>query len=271
MPMKPGLKMVLMDQAQRKPENNRSEYGGGNRRMIGYDRDRNGNASMMTYGADETESRRRRDSRGRYAEGEGWEDNGQYTNYPWSEEPDMRAGGYDDGRRTDTESRRRRDSRGRYMMGGMDEETEMRSQHWYPPYGNNPQMMYPSGNSYGDIYARGTIYAPGAANKPMHGGMDEEMMRPIDEHTARKWVRNMDGGEHYKPEQLEQLRNSLCPDCDLWSFYVAINAMYSDYCETARKMGVDKAEFYGGLAKDFLKDKDAKPHKLRRYMEYIAK
>ena len=131
-------------------------------------------------------------------------------------------------------------------------------------------MMYP-GNGYGDIYARGAIYAPGAVNKSMHGGMEEEMMQPIDEHTARKWVKRMDGGERYKPEQLEQLRNSLCPDCDVWEFYVTINAMYSDYCETARKMGVDKPEFYGGLAKDFLKDKDAKPHKLRRYMEYIAK
>ena len=285
MPMKPGLKMVLMEQVQRRPESNRSEYGGGNRRMIGYDRDREGNAETRNYGRyedtgnrnyaenrmEETESRRRRDSRGRYAEGESWEGNGRYTNYPWSEDEEMRRGGYDD-RRMGAESRRRRDSRGRYMMEGMDddEESEMRSQHWYPPYGNTPQMMYP-GNSYGDIYAKGSIYAPGAMNRPMHGSMDEEMMQPIDEHTARKWVRKMDGGEHYKPEQLEQLRNSLCPDCDMWSFYVAINAMYSDYCETARKMGVDKAEFYGGLAKDFLKDKDAKPHKLRRYMEYIAK
>jgi hypothetical protein len=36
-------------------------------------------------------------------------------------------------------------------------------------------------------------------------------------------------------------------------------------------MGMDKPEFYAYMAKDFLKDKDAKPHKLRRYMETITK
>ena len=157
-----------------------------------------------------------------------------------------------------------------------EDEEEMRgAQTWYPPYGNMPPAnMYPMnmhhpGNSYGDIYAEGTIYTPGAMNKPM--GMHGDMSAPVDEHTARMWVQKMDGGEKFKPEQTEQFRMSHCPDCTKWEYYVAVNAMYSDYCETAKKMGMDKPEFYAMLAKDFLKDKDAKPHKLRNYMENVPK
>lgn len=252
MAMNTGMRMLMMDK-MRNREHSRSEYGGGSgRRMIGYDRDESRPSNYgMGYGGMETENRRRRDSRGRYMEGGNETRNGHYTNYPWSEE--MTGGGYE------TESRRRRDSRGRYMMGGMDYEDEP---HSYPPH-----MM--GGSSYGDIYAKGTIYAPGAMNRPeMKGG---EMSQPVDEHTARMWVSKMDGGEKFKPEQIEQLRMTMCPECGKWEFYTAINAMYSDYCDTAKKMGMDKLEFYANLAKDFLMDTDAKPHKLRRYMEHIAK
>lgn len=47
--------------------------------------------------------------------------------------------------------------------------------------------------------------------------------------------------------------------------------MCSDYCETTKKMGMDKPEFYAHMAKDLLMDKDAGPHKLRKYMETISK
>lgn len=271
MAMNPGMKMLMMDRVRKSPESNyRSEYGGNTeRRMIGYDRDydtenrRRMEGNRMAYGMDEPESRRRRDSRGRYMEGEGWQGNREYP-----------------------ESRRRRDNRGRYMMGDYrmdgdyddddDDDMHARSQTWYPPYGTTPYMphtppmsMHNPGNSYGDIYAHGSIYAPGAMNKPMgmHGG---DMSAPVDEHTARMWVQKMDGGEHFKMEQAEQQRMAVCPDCDKYEFYVAMNAMWNDYCETAKKMNIDRPDYYAHLAKDFLKDKDAKPHKLRRYMEYIA-
>lgn len=239
--MNPGMKMLMMDKVRKSEQYPRSEYGGdADRRMIGYDRN---------Y---ETENRRRRDSRGRYMEGGG----GTYNRY----EP---------------ESRQRRDSRGRYMMGGdphmMDDdydEDDMRSQTWYPPH-----MMGGSGSRYGfgDVYAH--ISAPGAMNRPMGGGMmgmQDDMSQPVDEHTARMWVQKMDGGEHFKLEQTEQQRIAICPECERYEFYVAMNAMWNDYCETAKKMNIDRPDYYAHLAKDFLKDKDAKPHKLRRYMMHIA-
>lgn len=274
MAMNPGVKMLMMDRVRKSPESNyRSEYGGGNRRMIGYDRDyekensRRMEGNRMAYGMDEPESRRRRDSRGRYMESEGWQGN---RGYPES--------------RYEPESRRRRDSRGRYMMDGNrmdadyeddDDDVHARSQTWYPPYGNAsmhnvpPMNMHP-GNSYGDIYAHGSIYAPGAMNKPMGGMMGGDMSAPVDEHTARMWVGRMSGGEHFKVEQTEQQRMAVCPDCDRWEWFVAMNAMYSDHCETAKKMNIDRPDYYAHMARDFLKDTDAKPHKLRRYMEHIA-
>lgn len=131
------------------------------------------------------------------------------------------------------------------------------------------------GNTYGDIYARGTIYAPGAMNKPSQkmrryeDDDDDEYGHKVDEHKARKWVKKMSSGEHFKPEQAEQLRTAHAPNCDKWEFYTALNAMYSDYHKTAQKMGVDKPEFYVYLAKDFLDDEDAGPDKLYKYMTTI--
>lgn len=251
MAMNPAMRMMLAERGRNRTGNNmRSEYGGDpERRMIGYDRNYT------------TENRRRRDSRGRYMEGDSWENYGPR----YEHDGGTHMGGYDH-RYMEPESRRRRDSRGRYMMDGMDDdETEMRGQRWHPPNMNGGSRY-----GFGDVYAE--VYAPNAMNRPMHGGaVGGDMSKPVDEHTARMWVGKMDGGERFKVEQTEQHRNNICPDCDKWEFYVAMNAMHSDYCETAKKAGKDTPDFYGYLAKDFLKDKDAGPHKLRKYMETIPK
>jgi hypothetical protein len=60
-------------------------------------------------------------------------------------------------------------------------------------------------------------------------------------------------------------------DCDKWEFFVAVNMMYSDYCKVAEKMNVSKLDFYGHMAKAFLHDEDAGPHKLMKYMEEVVK
>ena len=266
MGMTRGTRMMAinrMTQGNRMQGQNRSEYGASNRRMIGYDRDMNGNANRYEGNAYGTESRMRE----RYNEGGGWENNGYGARNEYDEGRYGTSGSYN------TESRRRRDSRGRYMMGGMemDDEAESRGFQRGMPTGF-PQMNGGSKYGFGDVYAE--VYAPNAMNRPMHGGSQHsehgDMSQPVDEHTARKWVQKMDGGEHFRPEQADQLR-SICPSCEKWEFYTAINAMYSDHCETAKKMGMDKPEFYAHLAKDFLMDEDAKPHKLRKYMEHIAK
>lgn len=267
MGMNAGMKMMLMNNVRRNEHYPQSEYGGSGRRMIGYDRDNENRRAA--YDGYETENRRRRDSRGRFMEGDGWEGNGSRYEYD-----DVHIGGYGtgysggyNGRHMEPESRRRRDSRGRYMMGGMDDDEEYDRRRMMD---GPPHMHGGSRYGFGDVYA--DIYAPGAKNRPMGSmGMAGDMSRPVDEDTAHRWVRKMDGGEHFTPDQIEPLRQALCPDCEKWEWYTAMNAMYSDHCETAKKLGMDKPDFYAHLAKDFLNDKDAKPNKLRLYMETIPK
>ena len=238
--MKPGMRMMLMDRVRHEEPHRESEYGGNTRRrMIGYDRD------QMRHIPPEGNEAPEYPERGLHAHG-------------WPHDPPWYGGDM-------PEARKRRDKRGRYMMGGAecdDEEDEDRPRNMRPRSG---------GNSYGDIYAEGTIWAPGAMNRPMGGMMGGDMSQPVDERTARMWVSKMDGGEHFKLEHTEQLRGSTCPECERWEFYVAMNAMYHDHCESAKKFGTDKPEYYAHLAKEFLMDKDAGPHKLRTYMETIPK
>lgn len=276
--MKPGMRMLMMDKVRQTERYPRSEYGGStDRRMIGYDRPENtyrdrdndgryreGNRMAYDSMDYEPESRRRRDDRGRYMEGDGWQGNRSYA----------RNDGYA------TEARRRRDSRGRYMMDGYrmggddDDDDEKRSQKWYPPNGYMPPMGMRPGNTYGDIYAEGTIWAPGAMNKPMgYGG--HEHYGEMDEQTARHWVhkmRNADGtpSPHWQPEQVEPLRMQYCPDCSKWEFWACMNMLYADYGAVAKKMGVDKPEYYACMAEAFLEDEDAKDNKLMRYMKAVA-
>lgn len=287
MSMKPGM-MMLMSEIDRRQRGNTSEYSSNGRRMIGYDRpentyrDRDNDGRYnedrryayggyddhrMAYGGmDYPESRRRRDSRGRFMESDHMPHMGGYRS-------EYDEGRYGMGNRYEPESRRRRDSRGRYAMGRDprmmdddydDDDDDMRGQTWYPP------EMH-GGSRYGirNVYA--DIHTGGVANRPSGGMTNGDMSRPVDEHTARMWVERMDGGEHFKPEQADPLRSTICPECGKWEWYVAMNAMYSDHCETAKKLGMDKPEFYAHMAKDFLMDTDAKPHKLRRYMETIPR
>ena len=148
-------------------------------------------------------------------------------------------------------------------------------------YAGMPYMppLYPmtarDGNSYSDIYAHGSICAPGAMNKPgdMHNMREEHDAGAykVDEHKAREWVRKMTTGEHFPAELTEQHRTNIFPDGNKWEFYVAMNAMYADYNKTAKRIGMDKPEFYAYLAKDFIADDDAGPDKVGKYMSIIPR
>lgn len=93
---------------------------------------------------------------------------------------------------------------------------------------------------------------------------------------AQRWTKHMknaDGstGEHWNMEQTEQLAKQRGISVDPVEFYVIVNAMYSDYCEVAKKHNIHNADFYADLAKAWLKDTDAVPDKAAMYYEYIVK
>lgn len=88
-----------------------------------------------------------------------------------------------------------------------------------------------------------------------------------DKDCTEKWIQKI--GEFYPMEKTEELRMAHCPDLDPKEFYVTMNMMRSDYSGTAMHYNMDTPEFYAMMAKDFLMDEDAKPGKLKTYMDNI--
>lgn len=244
--MKPGMRMMMADRVRQGDRPQRSEYGGdGGRRMIGYDRD--GPGRERHYPPMDGPDRERRYPPMGMPHPE--------RNYPpmgmpypgWEHPPYMPYGGDREPYEEGPEARRRRDRRGRYMMANMEPDDDDGDDKYRL---KNGKMI------------TGAVW------------MDGSKPERVDEHKAMEWtsrMRSPDGstGPHYRPEQAEQLRAAHCPKCDRWEFLVALNMMYADYAEVAKKFGADKPEFYTCMAKAFLEDPDAGEGKLAKYMEVI--
>ena len=162
---------------------------------------------------------------------------------------------------------RRRGRDGRFIRGEGGNEAEARMIGYDREDEDMPQMHYGGGK----LYAKGSMMYERPEHERMHGAKGGEY-RKVDEQMADGWVRRMqnaDGttGPKFKIDQTEQLRQMYCMECDKWEFFVVMNMMYSDYCEVARHMGVDRQEYYAMLSKAFLCDEDAGEHKLQKYME----
>ena len=119
----------------------------------------------------------------------------------------------------------------------------------------------------------GNEMAPRKGSRMMgHASSGEDSMSPEE---AREWARGMENedgtqGPHWTMEQTKQVQAQQGIECNPVEFYLAMNMMYSDYLKVAKKLGVNKVDFYACMAKAFLDDKDAGPGKLRRYFEYVA-
>ncbi len=119
------------------------------------------------------------------------------------------------------------------------------------PYDGNRDYGY-NGGYDGNYDMRGRDYG-------------EEQYGKLSREDMEKWkhgLENADGshGEHFKPEQLEQLARQMNIDIERMGgmdvFCMAVNMMYADYCGVARKYNLDRPEYYIDLAKAFLEDKD---------------
>ena len=107
------------------------------------------------------------------------------------------------------------------------------------------------------------------------GGAHSETTE-LTEDMAHEWMAglvNEDGtkGAHWTMEQTTQVMKQKGIDCDPLEFWVAMNAVYSDYCGVAKKMNVNNIDFYSHMAKAFLFDKDSQPNRLARYYLYVTK
>lgn len=110
---------------------------------------------------------------------------------------------------------------------------------------------------------------------------EEDDPATIDRETAMRWVDSMEGtdpnhphGGKWSPEALKPLaqKEGFPPDGpEFWAFYAVANAMYSDYAATAKRYGIHSPDFYADMAADFIRDADAAPDKVQKYLRYIVR
>lgn len=184
----------------------------------------------------------------------------------------------------------RRDSRGRYAPRNAYEGGQYRMGHddgWVvKPIHQEAENRYRMGDDGGRMIGfeggmesrmrMGREHHEDTDRMQMGGSEGEEGHQKLDKRTAMEWVNRMENsdksrGEHFTMEQTERVRKNKGWECDPVEFWVAMNAMWSDGAQTARKFGVDKLEYWAERAKEFLDDEDAVPDKMAKYYKYIVK
>lgn len=103
----------------------------------------------------------------------------------------------------------------------------------------------------------------------------------MDQHTAERWVDEMEGsdpanpmGGKWTPEQVKPYAQKYGFPTEgdkFWEFYAVMNAMYSDAFDTAKEFNLVKPEFFASLAKGWINDKDAVPNKAKVYYECVVR
>lgn len=95
----------------------------------------------------------------------------------------------------------------------------------------------------------------------------EHLAYAIEKDEAEEIVRSMrPNGQVWSYDQIKDFIASkgIHEDCVDW--YLVMNMCYNDYYSTAKMFGLQNdTEFYFNLAKDFIEDPDAEPHKVARY------
>ena len=196
------------------------------------------------------EMRRRRDSRGRFMQAEGYEDRG-YQN-------------------EGTEGYRNENSR--YRNEGYRDESERR-----PPDGRYEAENRMEGHEeYPKPYLLPRAIGFHGSDKSDQKGHSDHQRKELDQHTAQEWTQKMESedgskGPHWSIEQVKPLMMQVKFTGNPLEFWAIMNALYSDYCSVADKYGVSRPEFFAELTKAWLEDKDAVPNKAAMYYDCIVK
>ena len=88
---------------------------------------------------------------------------------------------------------------------------------------------------------------------------------------AKAWIAAMNPPARWTLEQTTDVMNLHGFHHKPCEFWVAMNALYSDYGKTVAKFGADRAEFWAEMAHDFIDDPDAEDMKVGRYWRDIVK
>jgi len=231
--MKRSTRMLLMNANNRQDNREKSDR----RYEVNYPRNEDG--SFM-------ESRRNRDSRGRFVRDQYGEEDGSmemaYHNYPHPNIPPA----YDK-RRYEREEYRPMNKIGFAVDGEMQRIPSETDEENYQGMGRNREYRSENGQPY----------------------LSREM--------AMEWLQGMENedgsmGPHWSFDQAKQVMAQKNLDCNPLEFWVAINATYSDLSKVFKKYGISNIDAYVDFATTFwLKDKDAVEDKLAAYYEYVVR
>lgn len=204
-------------------------------------------------------SRRRRDDRGRYMEGDWDAPRNTYTNYiEYDEYPtSARQMGFGEAYSNPQNERSMRGGYVRYNRADMNAERRDMSTH-------DVHIM----NDRGGMHRMEDYRHQGGK------------VQPLTREKAEEWVQSMQNeddnreeGECWTLDEVKELARKMGMPAEgkkLIEFYAAINAMYSDYYKVAERYGLVEDEFFAELAKAFINDKDAVKDKVAAYYQYIV-
>ena len=136
-----------------------------------------------------------------------------------------------------------------------------------------PERRYEDGDDEYFFKVKGKF---GRADEMGSRKMPSKMTRELAEEWTRK-MENADGshGPHWSMEQVKQVQEQKkeLQGFELPDVYAALNMMYSDYCEVAKKFNVNNLDFYVCMTKAWLDDDDAGAGsaKTLMYYECVAK
>lgn len=93
----------------------------------------------------------------------------------------------------------------------------------------------------------------------------------LSEEDAKRWVAHMDPPARWTKDQTTTVMHGRGYNYDPWVFYVAMNAIFSDFGQTLIRHGVDNIDMWAELAHDFIDDMDADENKVARYWRDIVR
>ena len=241
--------------------------------------------ALMRGNYNAPESRRRRDSRGRYMEG-GYGARSAYDNYmtfdeyqpPYAAPENRRKMGFaramDEREMNDNDIRWRNTGR---EDGSFSEQGE---DYRYPTNRGGGNRMSMGGGAGHQAHGR-VMQMRGMQMHRMHGNQEEEV-EPLDKETAEEWVKSMSNTDPERPEggcwtykevkDLIEEQQMQLKEEQIVEFYAILNAVWSDYYKVAKKYGHHEDEqFFIDLALAWLADEDAVDDKAAVYYQYIVK
>lgn len=133
------------------------------------------------------------------------------------------------------------------------------------PYGGDPYHQQPHNSMVMGHTQAGQMVEMGSAS------IEDYLDKPLTVSEAMQWAEGLEGGPHFKKEELKPFASDMKPNGpEFAEFYAWANALYCDYHDILKKYGMDRPEVYADLAKATMNDSDAVENKGAIYYRFIV-